>query len=310
MTRHLATSPSARLQLVLPLLAVLAGCGGSGSEREVAGRIHVDGSSTVYPITEAMVEEFQAEHPSIRVAVGVSGTGGGFEKFCGGEAEIADASRAIKPSEVERCHANGVDPVGFPIALDGLSVMVNPANDWAECLTVEELRRIWQPGSRITSWSQVRDGWPNEKLVLYGPGIDSGSFDYFTENIVGQEDASRSDYMASEDDNVLVHGVAGDRGSLGYFGHAYYVEHADALKLLAIDDGAGCVLPDSHTVRTNTYRPLTRPLFLYVDRRALQREEVVTFMRYYFANVVRLAPAVGYVPLPTEGYAAALSETG
>jgi len=300
-------APSIRLPVVFPLLAWLAGCGGGGSEAEVAGRVHIDGSSTVYPITEAIVEEFQAAHASIRVAVGVSGTGGGFKKFCIGEAEVADASRGIKASELERCRANGVDPLEFPIALDGLSVMVNPANDWADCLTVEELRRIWEPGSAITSWSQVRDGWPDEELVLYGPGIDSGSFDYFTETVVGQEDASRADYMASEDDNVLVHGVSGDRGSLGYFGHAYYVEHKDVLKLLAIDDGAGCVLPDSQSVRTGAYRPLTRPLFVYVDRLALERAEVVRFMRYYFTNVCRLASEVGYVPLPAGQYEAALN---
>jgi phosphate transport system substrate-binding protein len=307
MTRHLTAAASIGFLLALPLLGGLAGCEGRGSEAEVAGRIHIDGSSTVYPITEAVVEEFQAAHRNIRVAVGVSGTGGGFKKFCGGEAEIADASRAIKASELERCRANGVEPVEFPIALDGLSVTVNPTNDWADCLTVGELRRIWQPASTITSWAEVRDGWPDEKLVLYGPGIDSGSFDYFTENIVGEEDASRPDYMASEDDNVLVHGISGDRGSLGYFGHAYYVENADALKLLAVDGGEGCVLPDSETVRDNSYRPLTRPLFVYADRSALEREEIVMFMRYYFANVARLASAVGYVPLSTEGYEAALS---
>lgn len=306
MKGHLAVVASIRLLIAFPLFAGLAGCG-SGTEGEVAGRIHIDGSSTVYPITEAVVEEFQAAHRNIRVAVGVSGTGGGFKKFCGGEAEVADASRAIKASELERCRANGVEPVEFPIALDGLSVMVNPANDWADCLTVGELRRIWQPGSTVTSWAQVRDGWPDEKLVLYGPGIDSGSFDYFTENIVGEEDASRPDYMASEDDNVLVHGISGDRGALGYFGHAYYVENADALKLVAVDGGEGCVLPDSGTVRDNSYRPLTRPLFVYADRSALGREEIVMFMRYYFANVARLASAVGYVTLSTEGYEAALS---
>ncbi len=309
MTWHSKAAASIWLLAALPLLAGPGGCGGGGSESEVAGRIHIDGSSTVYPITEAIVEEFQAAHRSIRVAVGVSGTGGGFKKFCAGEAEIADASRAIKPVELERCHANGVDPLEFAVALDGLSVMVNPANDWADCLTVGELRRIWQPGSTITSWSQVRAGWPDEQLVLYGPGIDSGSFDYFTENIVGEEDASRADYTASEDDNVLVHGISGDRGSLGYLGHAYYVENAEELKLVAVDAGDGCVLPDSETVRTNTYRPLTRPLFLYVDRPALGRDEVITFMRYYFANVGRLASAVGYVPLPTEGYEEALSGT-
>jgi phosphate transport system substrate-binding protein len=304
----LAAAAPIRLLIALPLFAGLAGCGDRGSEAELAGRIHIDGSSTVYPITEAIVEEFQAAYPRVRVAVGVSGTGGGFKKFCGSEAEIADASRAIKPSEVNRCRANGVDPIEFPIALDGLSIMVNPANDWADCLTVDELRRIWQPVSSVDSWNDVRDGWPDVELVLYGPGIDSGSFDYFTEKIVGEEDASRPDYMASEDDNVLVYGISGDRGSLGYFGHAYYVENADALKLVAIDNGAGCVLPDSETVRSGTYSPLTRPLYLYVDRPALERAEIITFMQYYFANVGRLASDVGYVPLQPEQYEWALSE--
>jgi len=287
-----------------------ASCGDRASDAEVEGRVHVDGSSTVYPITEAIVEEFQAAYPRVRVAVGVSGTGGGFKKFCAGEAEIADASRRMKVSELERCRAHGVDPLEFRIALDGLSVVVNPANDWAACLTVEELQRIWQPGSAIKSWSQVREGWPDVELVLYGPGIDSGSFDYFTEAIVGEEDASRADYMASEDDNVLVHGVAGDRGALGYFGHAYYVENAEALKLLAIDSGDGCVTPGPETIGKGAYRPLTRPLFVYVDRTMLERQEVSTFIGYYFRQVGRLTLDVGYVPLPAEHYAAALNEIG
>ncbi len=292
---------------ILIMLAVLSGCG-RGPEGEPQGSIHVDGSSTVYPITEAVVEEFLSEYRGVQVAVGVSGTGGGFKKFCAGEAEVADASRHLKESELARCEANGVDPVEFPIALDGLSVLVNPANDFVSCLTVGELREIWMPESVIESWQQVRPEWPDLKISLYGPGIDSGSFDYFTEHIVGAEDASRADYAASEDDNVLVHGISGDRGALGYFGHAYYVESADVLKLVAVDAGAGCVYPSLETIRSGEYKPLTRPLFVYADRAALGRPEVVGFVRFYFENVARLAAEVGYVPLAAERYSDLLAQ--
>ena len=256
------------------------------------------------------MEQFQAQHPEVRVAVGVSGTGCGFKKFCGGEAEIADASRKMKASELERCRANGVEPVEFPIARDGLSVMVNPENDFVSCLTVEELKRIWEPGSDVDSWNQVRPQWPDLKISLYGPGIDSGSFDYFTQNIVGEEDASRADYAASEDDNVLVHGVSGDRGALGYFGHAYYVESSDILKLVAIDSGSGCVSPNAETIANGEYSPLTRPLFVYVNRPDVEREEVRLFMLYYLANVAGLATDVGYVPFPPDHYGSLLNEIG
>ncbi|MGD8697717.1 MAG: PstS family phosphate ABC transporter substrate-binding protein [Gemmatimonadales bacterium] len=295
---------SLRFVVVAVLSASGAGCGGgdSGAGRTPEGSIHVDGSSTVYPITEAIVEEFQAIHPEVRVAVGVSGTGGGFKKFCAGEAEIADASRAMKPSELERCRANGVEPSEFRIALDGLSVMVNPANDFVDCVTVEELRRIWEPGSTIDSWNEIRPEWPDLELSLYGPGIDSGSFDYFTSVIVGEEDASRADYAASEDDNVLVYGVSGDRGALGYFGHAYFVESSDMLKLVGVDSGAGCVKPDAGTIASGEYSPLTRPLFVYVDENSLEREEIVAFVRYYLENVYERASEVGYVPFPADHY--------
>jgi phosphate transport system substrate-binding protein len=291
------------------LIVCLAGCGGRDSA-SVAGAVRVDGSSTVYPITEAIVEEFQAGNRDVRVAVGVSGTGGGFKKFCAGEADVADASRQMKVSELERCRAHGVEPIEFQIALDGLSVMVNPANDFADCLSVEELKRIWEPGSTIDSWSQVRPGWPDVRMSLYGPGIDSGSFDYFTENIVGEEDASRADYAASEDDNVLVHGVSGDRGALGYFGHAYYVESADMLKLVAVDAGEGCVLPNTETIATGEYNPLTRPLFLYANKAALERGAVISFVEYYFSHVGQLASEVGYVPLPDDHYQRLLERIG
>ena len=309
MTGQVAAGRSARLLTVPLLMGLTAGCAGD-RDGAVEGSIHIDGSSTVYPITEAVVEQFQSEHPRIRVAVGVSGTGGGFKKFCSGEAEIADASRQIKPSELERCRAHGVEPRELHIALDGLSVVVNPDNNFVSCLTVNELRRIWEPGSTVDSWSEVRPEWPDLKISLYGPGIDSGSFDYFTEAIVGEEDASRADFAASEDDNVLVHGVSGDRGALGYFGHAYYVESPDLLKLVAVDAGDGCVPPTRETIASGEYRPLTRPLFLYVDGTALVRQEIVTFMRYYLSQVEELALDVGYVPVPAEQHEAALREIG
>ena len=308
MSFYILTPRRARRLTLAVLVTLQGGCGGRGIEGALEGDVHVDGSSTVYPITEAVVEEFLVRHPLIRVAVGVSGTGGGFKKFCAGEAELADASREMKASELERCRAHGVEPVGYEIALDGLSVLANPANTFASCLTIDELRRIWEPGSEIRLWSQIRPSWPDLRLSLYGPGIDSGSFDYFTQHIVGEEDASRADYAASEDDNVLVHGVSGDRGALGYFGHAYYVESAEMLNLLAIDAGDGCVLPTRETIASGEYRPLTRPLFVYVDRRTLERREVSVFARYYFENVKRLASEVGYVPFADEHYVRLLDE--
>ncbi len=306
MAAHLTVGQGVRVVVAAALGGLAAGC---GLDRVSTG-VHIDGSSTVYPITEAMVEMYQAGGPATHVAVGISGTGGGFKKFCAGEAEIADASRRMKPSELERCHENGVEPLELPIALDGLSVVVNPENEFASCLTVDELKRIWEAGSTIDSWRQVRPGWPDLELSLYGPGTDSGSFDYFTEHIIGEEDASRPDFAASEDDNVLVHGVSGHRGALGYFGHAYYVENADLLKLVSVDGGDGCVLPTRETIASGEYRPLTRPLFVYVDRPALEREAVVDFIRYYLMNAAQLASEVGYVPLPDDHYEELLNSIG
>lgn len=306
--RPLRAVPESILLVALVLAGASCSNGGGGDGGGLVGSLHIDGSSTVYPITEAVVERFQAEHERIRVAVGVSGTGGGFKKFCADEAELADASRPIKASERERCRSNGVEALELAIALDGLSVVVNPANEFATCLTVAELKRIWEPASEIDLWSQVRPEWPELELSLYGPGVDSGSFDYFTETIVGAEDASRPDFAASEDDNVLVHGVAGDRGALGYFGHAYYAESPDLLKLIAVDAGDGCVLPTRETIATGAYRPLTRPLFLYVDLNELDRPEVVQFLRYYLAEAGPMAAEVGYAPLPPEHYESVLRE--
>lgn len=275
----------------------------------VEGTILVDGSSTVAPITAAVAEEFQAEFPEVRVPVGISGTGGGFKKFCTGETDISDASRPIKESEAELCKQNGIEYVELPVAFDGLAVLVNPANDFVSCLTVEELKKIWSPESEgvVTNWNQVREGFPDQPLSLYGPGVDSGTYDYFTQAIVGKEGSSRGDFLPSEDDNVLVQGIAGDVNALGFFGLAYYEENKDKLKLVAIDNGDGnCVEPNAETVASGTYQPLSRPLFIYVNRARIdQKDEISAFIQFYLQNAGALSAEVGYIPLTDEIYALA-----
>ncbi|GBD09070.1 Phosphate-binding protein PstS [Candidatus Thermoflexus japonica] len=275
---------------------------------QLSGEIKIDGSSTVYPISEAVAEEFGKAYPNVKVVVGISGTGGGFKKFCAGETDISDASRPIKTTEMETCQKNGIEFIELPVAYDALSVVVNPQNDWVACITVAELKKIWEPEAqgKITRWNQVNPQWPDAPLTLFGPGTDSGTFDYFTEAIVGKEDASRGDYTASEDDNVLVQGVANDRYALGYFGLAYYLENQDKLKALAIDNGKGCVAPSEQTVRDGTYQPLSRPLFIYVNRKAADRPEVEAFVRFYLTRGPALAKQVGYIPLPETVYQLAL----
>lgn len=272
------------------------------------GEIRIDGSSTVFPISEAVGEQFQKTHPEVRVVVGISGTGGGFKKFCNGETDISDASRPILASEMEACAGKGIEYIELPVAFDALSVVINPQNDWAACMTVAELKKIWEPEAqgKITRWNQVRPEWPDAPLNLFGPSTDSGTFDYFTEAIVGKAKASRGDYTASEDDNVLVQGVAHDKYALGYFGLAYYHENQDKLKAVAIDNGKGCVLPSEQTVRDGTYQPLSRPLFIYVNRKAADRPEVEAFIRFYLTEGPALARQVGYIPLPDEVYRLAL----
>jgi phosphate transport system substrate-binding protein len=273
----------------------------------LSGDILVDGSSTVYPITEAMAEEFGKLQPDVRVTVGVSGTGGGFEKFCNQETDISDASRPIKPSETELCAANGVEYIELPVAYDGLAVMINPENDWVDYMTVAELKKLWEPAAQgvVMNWSQIRDGWPDEEIHLYGAGTDSGTYDYFTQAIVGEEGSSRGDFQASEDDNVLVQGIAGDRLALGFFGLAYYQENQDILKLVPVDDedpsnGEGGILPSEETVNDGTYQPLSRPIFIYVGKEAAERPEVAGFVNFYLTpeNATTLVREVGYVPLP------------
>lgn len=293
----------------LLIAALAAGCGGGEGEGP-SGTVRIDGSSTVFPVTEAVAEEFQIANPGMRVTVGISGTGGGLQKFCSGETDLSNASRRIKESELETCRANGIEPIELEVAFDGLSVVVNPQNEFCDCLTVDELKRIWEPGSEIERWSQVRPDWPDREIALYGPGTDSGTFDYFTEAIVGEEDASRPDYTASEDDNVLVQGIAGDRYSLGYFGYAYYAENTERLKLVGVDDGTGCVQPTPETIENGEYAPLSRPLSIYVSASALQRPEVESFVRFYLQNARELVPEVGYVPLSPERYQANLDRIG
>jgi phosphate transport system substrate-binding protein len=275
-----------------------------------SSEIRIDGSSTVFPITEAVAEEFiVATGGETPVTVGISGTGGGFSKFCNGEIDISNASRPIKESEIEACAAAGIEFIELPVAFDALTVVVNPDNTWAESMTVEELRTLWEPdaANTITRWSQIRPGWPDEPITLYGPGTDSGTFDYFTEAVVGESGSSRGDYTASEDDNILVQGVQGDENALGYFGYAYYAANEDRIQAVAIDGGDGPVLPSSETVENGTYQPLARPIFIYVSTEAAERPEVQEFIEFYIENAPALVAEVDYVPLPAEAYAAALA---
>ncbi len=282
------------------VIAVVASVVQARAER-LEGAVHIDGSSTVFPISEAVAEEFQGLHPRVRVTVGISGTGGGFKKFCVGETDISDASRPIKASEVECARKHGVEYIELPVAFDGISVVVNPANDFMESVTVEELRKIWQRGG-AKRWSEVRKGWPDREIRLYGPGTDSGTFDYFVEAILGKGGEIRSDFTASEDDNVLVQGVAGDRDGLGFFGYAYYVENSSRLNLVAVDSGNGAVAPSTETINDGTYAPLSRPIFIYPSKSASKRPEVAEFVRYYLQNAAQFAAEVGYVALPAEVY--------
>jgi phosphate transport system substrate-binding protein len=267
--------------------------------------IQIDGSSTVFPVTEAVAEEFQkAKKGTIKVTVGISGTGGGFKKFCRGETDISDASRPILKQEMEICKQAGIQYYELPVAFDALTVMVNPKNEWAGVMTVADLKKIWEPSAqgKITNWNQVRSNWPNAPLKLFGPGADSGTFDYFTEAITGKAKASRGDFTASEDDNVLVQGIANDRNALGYFGFAYYIENQKRLKAVGIDGGKGPVLPSAKTVEDGTYQPLSRPIFIYVSKKAADKAEVKEFVEFYLKNAANLVKQVKYVALPANAY--------
>lgn len=267
--------------------------------------VKIDGSSTVFPITEAVAEDFQiAKRGAVRVTVGISGTGGGFKKFCRNEIDIANASRPITQMEMEACKQAGVQFIEMPIAFDALTVVVNPQNTWSKTITVDELKKIWEPGAQgtITSWNQINPAWPDKKIKLYGPGADSGTFEYFTEAIVGKAKSSRGDFTASEDDNVLVQGVASDIYALGFFGFAYYIENSKKINAVAIDSGNGGVIPSAATVENNSYKPLSRPIFIYVNAKSTEKAEVNEFINFYMKNAPELVTEVKYFPLSKEVY--------
>ena len=267
--------------------------------------VKIDGSSTVYPVTEAVAEEFQkAKRGRIKVTVGISGTGGGFKKFCRGETDISDASRPILKQEMHVCKQAGIQYYELPVAYDALTVMVNPKNNWVTSMTVAELKKIWQPAAqgKITKWNQVRSDWPDRPLKLFGAGADSGTFDYFTEAITGKAKSSRGDFTASEDDNVLVQGIANDISALGFFGFAYYAENQNKLKAVAIDGGKGPVLPSAKTVEDGTYQPLSRPIFIYVNKKSAEKPEVKELVEFYLKNASNLVKQVKYVALPAKVY--------
>jgi phosphate transport system substrate-binding protein len=283
----------------------LAACGGNQNAatdggNALEGAVRVDGSSTVAPLSQAAAALYAEEQPEVNVTVATSGTGGGFEKFCNGETDISDASRPIKDEEAAACEENGISFAELTVANDALTVVVNPENDWVDCLTVEQLKAIWEPGSTVTSWNDVDPAFPDEEIVLYGPGTDSGTFDYFTGEINGEEGASRTDYEPSEDDNVIVQGVAGSTGGLGYFGYTYFEENADQLEAVAVDSGSGCVEPSTETAQDGSYAPLSRPLFVYVSDTAAEQEHVSGFVDFYIENIDEIVTEAQYVPLTDE----------
>ncbi|MGH3016721.1 MAG: PstS family phosphate ABC transporter substrate-binding protein [Gaiellaceae bacterium] len=311
-----------RIVLLLLALAVLAvgaaGCGRededadaaqapettgetTAADEQLAGDILIDGSSTVGPLTTAAAAAFREEQPGVNIEVGTSGTGGGFERFCAGETDISNASRPIdEEEEVPICTDAGIEYTEFQVGVDAITVVVNAENDWATCLTVDQLKTIWEPAAegKVSNWNQVDPSFPDQALALAGPGTDSGTFDYFTDEVNGEEGASRSDYTASEDDNIIVQAVAGDVGALGYFGYTYYEENQDTLKALEIDGGEGCVAPSVDTARDGSYAPLSRPLFIYVKNESLDKQQVEGFVRYFLENSIQLAEEALFIPVP------------
>jgi phosphate transport system substrate-binding protein len=292
--------PAALLVLLsLPLLATACGSD-NASAGSLSGTIKVDGSSTVGPLTEAAAELFREQNPDVRITVGISGTGGGFEKFCAGETDINDASREIEPEEVAACKKEGVTYGDAQVANDGIAVVVNPENDWADCLTTAELKKIWEPKSDVNNWNQVKSSYPDEQMKLFGAGTDSGTFEYFNEAINGDKAAVRKDYSPSEDDNVTVQGVAGGKGNMGYFGLSYAIANKDKVKAIQVDGGDGCVEPDTKTVQDGSYKPLSRPLFIYPSKKALQNEATAEFVKFYVDNYEEIAKQAQFVPMTPE----------
>ncbi len=275
------------------------------SPSETANKlVKIDGSSTVFPITEGIAEEFQKANRDVKVTVGISGTGGGFKKFCRGEIDISNASRPIAKKEIESCKDAGIEFIELPIAYDGIAVIVNPKNTWVTSMTLAELKIMWEPAAagKIKKWNQIKSEWPDAPIKLFAPGVDSGTFDYFTEAIMGKSKSSRSDYSASEDDNVLVQGIASDKNAIGYFGYAYYAENAKKLKVIAIDGGKGPVLPSEKTIMDGTYQPLSRPVLIYIAKKSVDKPEVKEFVNFYLKNASKIATQVKYIPLPAKAY--------
>ena len=288
-----------KILLLASLSLLLVGCGGSKQGTGLKGEILVDGSSTVAPISQAVAEEFSKENSDVNVSVGISGTGGGIKKFVSGEIDIADASRAMKPEELSTAQKNGIEFIELKIGLDGLTVVANPENTWAQNLTTEDLKKIWADGSTVKTWKDVNPAWPAEPIKLYGPDQDSGTYDYFIEEILGKDGKIRKDYSPSSDDNQLVQGVEGDKGALGYFGYAYYLEQKDKLKALSING----ISPSDETVKNGTYKPLSRPLYIYINKKSFtEKAQVKSFIQFYIKNATELVKSSGYVPL--DDYAA------
>jgi phosphate transport system substrate-binding protein len=302
-----------KLVFILSLAFLVVACGDKKAQKEnneesagkLTGTIKIDGSSTVFPVTEAVAEEFRTVQPDVKVTVGVSGTGGGFKKFSRGETNLSNASRPIKDKEKAACEENNINYLELEVAYDGLAVLVNPENNWVDSFTIEELKKIWEPAAQgvIMKWNQIRPEWPNEEIHLFGPGVASGTYDYFTEAIVGKSGSSRGDFTASEDDHVLVQGIAGDKYSLGFFGLAYYTENKDKLTLIGVHNGEEVVKPTLETVSNGSYKPLSRPLFVYVNSTSVKSPEVVEFVNFYIDNAGELSEDVGYISLPAELYA-------
>ncbi len=294
--------------IIIALASLSIACGNKNknskttTSAELTGSISIDGSGTVFPVSEAVAEEFLAVAPKVKITVGESGTGGGFKKFASGTTDISDASRDIKDAEIELCKANNIKYVKLTVALDGITVVVNKNNTWAKEMTTTELKKLWEPNSSVKYWSDIRNGWPKEEIHLYGPNTSHGTYDFFTETIMGKSGASRTDYNAVADYNVAVQGIENDKNALGYFGLSYYEENKDKLNPVAIDNGAGAILPSIETVADNTYAPLSRSLYIFVSDKSAKRPEVQKFVEFYLDNAPALSKEVGYVPMPESGY--------
>lgn len=290
------------IMVSISIMASLAACGTasekiSSESSKLKGKVIIDGSSTVYPITMAVAEEFKKEQPNVEVSVAMAGTGGGMKKFVAGEIDICDASRPIKQEEKDKAKVNGIEYIEFEIAYDGISVVVNKENTWADNITIEELNKIWKKDSPVKTWKDINSAWPDEPIKLYGPGTDSGTFEYFTEAINKKAKESRTDFTPSEDDNVLVQGVAGDKYAMGYFGFSYYQENNDKLKALKVDAGKGPIGPTFDTIKNKSYAPLSRPLFIYVNKKKFEDPQVKAFTKFYISNAGKLSEEVDYIPL-------------